>query len=548
MKSNLLIFCFLCLNVFAPCCLNAQTSFSINPAATTNLVGDVIQLSLQRTGDDSQVFAFQWSKDGTDLVDSDRINGARGPDLIINSAQMEDTGTYSLSFSNVVETNIEFVTVTSQVYIIGPPRIDNLYMQSLGAGIRFTVVASGGLLSYQWTWQGQDIPGATSSTLNYTDAYAMANAGYYGVRVSNPVEPGGVTSDPNALRLTKPTPSGTYQGLFYQDGEATTDSCGFFQYTLSATKRTFSGKTTMEGSSYQFSGVFSPAHDSSVTIPRKDGRPLRMNLQLLTLNNTPQVTGSVSDGNWTVPLFGNRLYFGSKTPTSLAGKYTLVLHNTNESNTVPNGSGYGAVVIRKNGGVTFQGKAADGSTVSQSCGLSRFGDWPLYLRPNMNRGCVIGWLTVTNNTGSSITGANVNWINDPGSDQFYPQGFSIRLQAMGSTYVKPTVDPVVPVLQLTNGIAGFHGGDLSGQDSATWDYVKVVLKPPAAFRAEEGTEDVELSVTKANGLLTGSFINIATGLRTSIHGAVLQQQNSAHGYFLSTGSSGAFTLSPGSPN
>jgi hypothetical protein len=545
MKSNLLIFCILCLNVLAPGHLNAQTSFNIIPATTTNLVGDAIQLSLQRTGDDSQPFAFQWSKDGTNLVDGDRISGAQAPELTISPAQMEDSGTYSLSFSNIISTDILWETVTSQVYILDMPRIDDVYMQTLGVGIRFTVRASGGLLSYQWTWQGQDIRGATNSTLSYTDAYAMANAGFYGVRVSNPAAPGGVTSAPFALSLTKPAPSGTYQGLFYEEGAVTTDACGFFQYTLSAATRAFSGKITMGGSAYRFSGAFSPVHESSITVLRSDGLPLTMKLQLLTLNNAPQVTGTVSDGNWTVPLLGNRLYFGSKTPTSLTGKYTLVLQNTNSSINVPNGSGYGAVVIQKTGQVSFKGRTADGSTVSQSCGLSRFGDWPLYLRANMNRGRVIGWLTVTNQAGSSISGGNVDWIKDPGADQLYPQGFSVALQPRGSTYIKPTANPI---LRMTNGVAGFFGGDLSGEHTATWDFVKVVLKPPAFFQAEEGAEGVKLSINKADGSLTGSFISIATGVRTPIRGAILQQQNSAHGYFLGTDSSGTFTLFPAASN
>jgi len=544
MKSSLLLLCLAWLSAWAPNRLVADTTFSIVPPATTNMVGDTIQLSLQRTGDDSQTFAFQWSKDGTNLVDGDRLNGTQTPTLIISPAQMGDAGTYSLSFSNVVSTNIVLVTVQSQVYLIDTPHIDDLYMQSIGAGVRFTVVASGGLLSYQWIWQGQDILGATNSILNYADAYTMANAGYYAVRVSNPVEPGGVTSDPNALRLTKPTPSGTYQGLFYQDGEVTTDSCGFFQYTLSASKRTFSGKITMGASSYSFSGTFSPEHDSSVTVSRKDGPPLAMKLQLLTLNNTPQVTGSVSDGNWTVPLLGNRLYFGSQNPTPLAGAYTLVLRNTNSPGNVPNGSSYGAVVIQKSGQITFNGKTADGSAVSQSCGLARYGDWPLYLRPNKNQGRLIGWLTVTNKASGSIGGGNIDWIKDADGNPVYPQGFSIALQPLGSTYVKPGTNSV---LRMTNGVAGFFGGNLSDPSSATWDYVKIAIKPPASFKAEESTEGVKLSVNKANGVLSGSFVSLATGVRTPIYGAILQQQNAGGGYFLSTNASGAFTLLPASP-
>jgi hypothetical protein len=545
MKSNLLLFCLLCLCGFAPSRLPAATTFSIFPAATTNDVGDSIQLSLQRTGDDSQPFAFQWSKDGTNLVEGDRISGVQTPVLIINQAQMVDSGSYSLSFSNAVGSNITLVTVSSQVYVIGAPIIEDLYMQTIGLGIRFTVVASGGLLSYQWTWQGQAIPGATNSTLNYADVYTMANAGFYAVRVSNPAAPEGVTSDPYALSLTKPAPSGTYQGLFFQEDAVTTEACGFFQYTLTAATRAYSGKITMGATAYRFSGAFSPLHESSIIVSRSDGPPLALRLQLLTLNNAPEVTGSVSDGHWTVPLSGNRLYFGSKNPTPLVGKYTLVLQNTNTSNSVPNGSGYGAVVIQKGGQLTFKGRAADGSAVSQSCGLSRSGDWPLYLRANQNRGRMIGWLTVTNQAGGSISGGKVAWVKDAGADELYPQGFSLALQPKGSTYIKPIS---TPILAMTNGVAGFFGGDLSGEHAATWDFVKVVLKPPANFQAEEGAEGVRLSINKSNGSLTGSFINIATGVRTPIRGAILQQQNSAHGYFLSTDSSGTFTLFPSTSN
>jgi hypothetical protein len=301
----------------------------------------------------------------------------------------------------------------------------------------------------------------------------------------------------------------------------------------------------MGETSYRFSGAFSPTHDCSVTVPRTDGPALTVKLQLLTLNNTPEVTGEVSDGNWTVPLLGNRLYFSSKNPTPLTGKYTLVLQNTNGASSVPNGSSYGAVVIQKSGQVTFNGRTADNSAVNQSCGLSRSGEWPLYLRANNNRGRLIGWLLVEQKTGSSIRGENVEWVKDPTAEELYPEGFSILLKPRGSTYVKPLDGPV---LGMTNGIAGFYGGDLSSEYSATWDYVKVALKPPAAFEAEAGAEGVRLSINIGKGLLTGSFVSIATGVRTPIRGAVLQQQNAAYGFFFSTNASGAFTLFPAGPN
>ena len=544
MKWTLSCLVWFCVSVAAQ--LPAATTFSTVPAATTNRVGESIQLALRETGDLTTVFGFQWSKDGTPLSDGDRINGTTSPVLFINNAQFEDSGSYSLSFSASAATDVVSMTVTSQVYVVDVPAIQNLYLETPGAGVRFTVIATGGLLSYQWTWQGEDIPGATNSVLSYADAYSMANAGLYAVHISNPVDPEGITSPPQALQLTKPTPKGTYQGLFFEDGEVTTASCGFFQYNLSASARSFSGKLIMGANTYRFSSSFSTTHESSVVVPRSGSTPLTLQLQLLTLNSTPQVTGTVSDGVWTVPLLGNRLYFSSSNPTPLAGKYTLALLNTNLSTDMPNGNGFGAVVIQKNGQLMFKGKAADGSSVSQAIGLSRFGDWPLYLRANQNRGRLIGWLAVNKQTASSITGGNVDWVKDPGADALYPQGFSLVLRPAGSTYVPPS--PTKPLLSWTNGVAGFSGGDLSDPTSSTQDSVKVSLKAPATIHAEPGTEGLRLAVNRGNGFLSGSFFNIGSGERNPIQGVVLQQQKSAQGYFLGTDVAGAFSLLPVTSN
>jgi hypothetical protein len=544
MKWTLPWMAWLFVSVAAP--VFGETSFSLSPSVSTNTVGDAIQLSLQQSGDLANPSDFQWSKDGVPLTDDDRISGSQGPVLNIAAAELADSGVYSLSFTNATDTDVVLVTVTSTLYVIGIPVINDVYMETVGAGVRFTAVATGGLLSYQWTWQGLDIPGETNSVLFYADAYTMANAGYYAVRVSNPEEPGGVSSDPHALALTKPTPSGTYEGLFFLDGDVTTASCGFFQYTLSASKRSFSGKITMGANAYPFSGVLSATHDASLLVARSDGTPLALNLQLLTLNNTPQVMGSISDGTWTVPLFGNRLYYSSKTPTSLVGKYTVAFNNTNLLETVPNGSGYGAVIIQKNGLVVFNGKTADGESIRQSCGLSRMGDWPFYVRANQNRGRMLGWLNVAARSSGNITGTNVYWLKDAGPDAVYPGGFSISLIPQGSTYTRPVAG--TSVFAWTNGVAGFYGGDLSNPQSSIWDFVKVYLKPPAKFTAEASTEGLHVQLNRGNGYLTGSFVNIWTGVRTPVRGAVLQQQGLARGYFLGDRGSGAFSLLPATAN
>ncbi|MBN2508146.1 MAG: immunoglobulin domain-containing protein [Verrucomicrobia bacterium] len=67
-----------------------------------------------------------------------------------------------------------------------------------GDPVTFTVVASGASLSYQWRRDGVEIPDQTNATLAIAHAQ-LADAGYYSVRVSNPV--GAVESTPVLLTV-----------------------------------------------------------------------------------------------------------------------------------------------------------------------------------------------------------------------------------------------------------------------------------------------------------------------------------------------------------
>jgi hypothetical protein len=51
-------------------------------------------------------------------------------------------------------------------------------------------------------------------------------------------------------------------------------------------------------------------------------------------------------------------------------------------------------------------------------------------------------------------------------------------------------------------------------------------------------------VVPTTGILTGSFLDPATGLTTPISGLVMQQQTNAAGFFLSTNATGLFQLTP----
>ena len=91
-------------------------------------------------------------------------------------------------------------------------------------------------------------------------------------------------------------------------------------------------------------------------------------------------------------------------------------------------------------------------------------------------------------------------------------------------------------------MVALHGGDLFADGAVLWDFVQVVLRPPASFVAEEGTEDLKLSAGKSTGTITGQFRDIVTGLKAPIKGVVLQQQRIARGFFISTNSAGSFSM------
>ena len=528
-----------CLWAMAPTGARAQLvlNAAITPAVSTNLVGSDVTLTFTQSLPDVG-FSYQWSTNGVSLIDGGQISGSLTPSLTITDVQFTNTGTYSVSLTY---TGVVQATASATVYVVDAPVIQSLVPLTTGANVSFTVTATGGLLAYQWTWQGQPIPGATTSTLTFSDAYAQASAGYYSVDITNPV--GSVTWDGQGLLFTKPTPSGTYQGLFYDTNIVAVESSGFFQYTLSASKRSYSGKITLGVNSYPFSGVFSLAHDSQVVVPRHNSTPLTMQLQLVTTNDSPQVFGVLTDGTWVAAMSGKRLYFSSQIPTPLATNYTLSLLNTNIEPQVPNGSGYGVVKIQKNGAVSISGQAADGTSISQGSGLSRSGDWPLYVSMFKGRGVLIGWLRVFHQANSSIQGNSVFWAKNPGPDKSYTNGFpALTLQASGSTYVRPLTGSV---LAFTNAVASFYAGDLFLDNAAVWDFVKVLVPKPNSFVAEESTDHVSLSVNSGTGVISGQFIDFITGLKTPVKGVVLQQQNAVPGYFTSTNTAGSFTLTKG---
>jgi hypothetical protein len=499
---------------------------------------------------------YLWYRDGTrvaDTRDTDRITGAETAQLIIKGAQPSEGGRYELIAFGGLDSQRRLTNAVYEVRVADvppslPPFINNFFYQIGPDYIAFKVEAGGSApLHYQWTWQGEDIPGATGDTLAYTNAASTANAGYYAVRVWN--DYGQVSSPPPGLLFTKPVPAGTYQGIFFDTNNPSPETSGSFQYSLSASRRSYSGKVTMGKTTYRFSGSFSEAHDSLVTsLPGRDGKTLTLALQLVTTEGLGRIKGWVSTDEWVVPLQGNRIGFTSESPALQAGKYTLALQHaeTNFISTVPDGNSWACVLVATSGRVTLQGEAADGKPLRFTTALSRNAEFPLYCTLYGNAGVMLGWLSFTNAADSSIPG-QVYWAKGSVPGTPYPYGFSVRLRSVGSRFITTVnskwPDVVIDVIPFSAGVASFTGGDMYSSDLAVWDFVPVKVPAANTFNADAGPEKLRLNVSKATGSLSGSFVNYMTGLRTRIRGVILQEFGGGLGYFLSGDTSGYFALS-----
>ena len=122
--------------------------------------------------------AYQWRFNGVDLP------GETNTALALVQVATNQAGTYSVLVSNpygaVASSN---ATLTVQLpFITTQPTNQTVFG---GDGTSFKVTANGAALSYQWLFNGTNLPGATSNVLTLTLLDTNA-AGPYAALVSNP--------------------------------------------------------------------------------------------------------------------------------------------------------------------------------------------------------------------------------------------------------------------------------------------------------------------------------------------------------------------------
>ena len=332
--------------------------------------------------------------------------------------------------------------------------------------------------------------------------------------------------------------AGTYNGLFSESEGVVLEHSGFINLSLK-TNGTLSGRISIDGDSFAYSGAFNPVGDARIFIPRlRQGKSsLTINFHLDYANAPDQITGTVGDGGWQTGLLMDRAIVS----TNYSGIYTLSISNLD--GVAP---GYDLIRVATNGVVSSSGVLTDNARFSQSVPISKNGDLPLYaplypvkyvttnstnsslLYTNSGyKGLVLGRLKLTNN----LIDGEITWIN--GQTNLAGSPFTNHCVAIGSRFIPPIK---APALSSTNGQVTITCHSLNVSLSNT-----VVLLTNNVFMVSlPNSNSVRASITATSGQLQGSFL--FGGKTRAFNGVVLQHQNCGRAFFLDGTNGGAINL------
>src|SRR6185436_10969264 len=150
------------------------------------------------------------------------------------------------------------------------------------------------------------------------------------------------------------------------------ESSGFFSLKLTDLGA-FSSKMILGGQRISFSGKFALDGLATNIVARTGASTLTVLLTLDLTGGTDQITGTISDGNWTASVLAHRAMF-DKTDNLApqAGRYTLIVPGDDQdAANQPGGDSFGTVTVDAGGNVKFSGALADGTKVSQKVPLSK---------------------------------------------------------------------------------------------------------------------------------------------------------------------------------
>jgi hypothetical protein len=325
---------------------------------------------------------------------------------------------------------------------------------------------------------------------------------------------------------------GNYYGLFYDTNQVRHESSGFVLFNTTD-RGAFSGNLQSAGRRYAFSGQFDLNGTATGSVPRLGTNALSVEMFLNLDVSADQVHGWISDGNWTATLLADRAVFNTTTnPTLSAGQYTLDIPPDGAGG--PSGDGFGTLRVGADGFVRLTGTLADGSRLTEAAPISKDGYWPFYDSLYGGKGSILGWLNFTNTASDDLQGL-VYWLRpaQPGS-RLYPSGFTNETAAVGSNYRLPA--PMSRVINLTNGLVEFSGGDLSSP------FTNAVVLGPDNKLTNLSSNRLAVTLRLHTGRWRGTATDPATGQSFALQGIFHQERSVGVGFFLEGNQSGRVLL------
>ncbi|HEU5072265.1 MAG TPA: immunoglobulin domain-containing protein [Verrucomicrobiae bacterium] len=159
-------------------------AFTLQPVSQITAVGSNVVFSAAAEG--SEPIRYQWYLNGSPLIDNARITGALTASLGISNAQTADAGNYTVVAANA---GASVTSSNAALAVLVPPSVTTPPVgRSVPCGLptTFTAAGAGSALTYQWRFNGADIPGATNASYAIA-AVGTNDLGGYQFAVSNAV-------------------------------------------------------------------------------------------------------------------------------------------------------------------------------------------------------------------------------------------------------------------------------------------------------------------------------------------------------------------------
>jgi hypothetical protein len=336
---------------------------------------------------------------------------------------------------------------------------------------------------------------------------------------------------------------GVYQGIFFEAGNSSFESSGFVAFKLTETG-SYSGTVQMAGKRYSFKGE---ATDWSITLTNSSttttvsrgnsAAPLTLTLAIDFAPGATDLIGTVSDGGWAAQLQVNEVAFNAKTnPSPVLGNFTLALPPNFDDPSQPQGYSYATISVNTGGSAKLIGSLADGAAFTETAGISDSADFPVYASLYGGKGCLVGWLNLTNGPAAGPSG-NLTWIKKPQTAKLYSSGFTNDTAAIGSPYDKPGggESPVQPGAALVV----FAGSGLTPPQTNS------ITISSSGKVINQGPNRLAISFNRGNGLFSGSATLDNIAKPVPVKGALLQQSDDAgFGYFIGNSLSGSVSIVP----